>query len=288
MDTLLLDFRYAIRALRRSPGFTALAVITLGLGIGAATAGFSLLNRLLLQPLPGVRDPARLAFATFMQPAGGEFGAKGYMSPASVSPEEVPLVLRASPAVLDLAGWQGSVSMNVGSPGVLAARAQGSFVTGNYLQVLGVSAQRGRILLPDDDPQPVGARVAVISDRLWNELYGRRSDVIGSTIIINALPFTLVGITAPGFRGPDRISPSDIWVPGNTYWDVQHFPIHGHPPSEIGYYRNVTRLRPGASFDQAQSQLQGAMRALAVTDTARLTPNLTATLVPGVGMERGG
>jgi len=289
MDTLLLDLRYALRSLRRSPGFTALAVITLGLGIGAATAGFSLLNRLLLQPLPGVRDPGRLAFVSFMQPSGGSYGARGYMSPASPMPEQLPQILRASPAVLGLAGWQGNLAMNVGVPGLLASRVQGSFVSGAYLQLLGVDAQRGRVLIPDDDPQPAGTRVAVISDGLWNQLYDRRSDVIGSTILINGLPFTLVGVTARGFRGPDRISPCDIWVPGNTYWDVRHFPTHGHPPIEIAYYRNVTRLRPGASFDQAQAQLQGAMQAVALTDTQHFSGGkVTATLVPGVGMERGG
>ncbi len=288
IDTLLLDLRYSIRSLRRSPGFTALAVFTLGIGIGATTAGFSLLNRLFLEPLPGVRDPHRLAFVTFMQPAGGAFGARGYSSPASPMPEEVPQVLKASPAVVGLAGWQGTISMNVGVAGQLAVRVPGSFVTGNYLQLLGVDAERGRILLPDDDPQPMGTRVAVISDRLWSELYDRRSDIIGSTIIINNLPFTLVGVTARGFRGPDRISPCDLWVPGNTYWDVRHFSTHGHPPIEIAYYRNVTRLRPGASFDQAQAQLQGAMQAVAVTDTAHFGGKVTATLVPGVGMERGG
>jgi predicted permease len=288
MDTLFLDLRYALRSLKRSPGFAALAILTLGLGIGAATAGFSLLNRLLLQPLPGVRDPGRLAFVTFTQPYTGSFARPGSFTPASPTPEQRPQVVRASPAVLDLAGWQGPIAINVGAPGALAARVEGAFVSGNYLQVLGADAQVGRILISDDDPQPVGTRVAVISDHLWSQLYNRRSDAIGTAIIVNGLPFTLVGVTATGFRGPDRISPADIWVPGNTYWDVQHFPIDGHPPIEIGYYRNVTRLRPGASFEQAGAQLQGAVRALAVTDTAHFTPGVTATLVPGVGMERGG
>ena len=288
IDTLLLDLRYALRSLRRSPGFTALAVITLGLGIGAATAGFSLLNRLLLQPLPGVRDSGRLAFVTFMQPFTSSFAPPGSQTPANPTPEEVPQILRASPAVLGLGGWQGPMSMNVGASGLLATRVEGSFVSGTYLQVLGVEAQRGRILLPDDDRQPVGSRVAVISDHLWLELYDRRSDILGSSIIINGLPFELVGVTAPGFRGPDRISPCDLWIPGNTYWDVRHMSTNGHPPFVIGYYRNVTRLRPGVSFEQAGAQLQGAVRALAATDSGRITTKVTATLVPGVGMERGG
>ncbi|HWZ29090.1 MAG TPA: ABC transporter permease, partial [Gemmatimonadales bacterium] len=288
MDTLFLDLRYALRSLKRSPGFAALAILTLGLGIGAATAGFSLLNRLLLEPLPGVRESDRLAFVTFMQPVTASFAPPGSFTPASPRPDQRAQVVRASPAVVDLAGWQGPQSMNVGAPGDLAARTQGAFVSGNYLQLLGVDAQRGRVLLPADDPEPVGIRVAVISDHLWSELYGRRAEILGSTIVINALPFTLVGVTAPGFRGPDRLWPTDIWVPGNTYWDLQHFPIHGHPPLEIGYYRNVTRLRPGASFELARAQLEGAVRVLAVTDTEHFTPKVMATLVPGVGMERGG
>lgn len=289
MENLWLDLRYALRSLRRTPWFTTIAVLTLGVGIGATTAGFSLLNRLFLQPLPGVRDPGRLAFVTFLQPSPGAFGARGWSSPASPMPEEVPLVLRASPAVLDLAGCQGPSPMNVGVPGTLATRAEGSFVTGNYLKVLGATTQLGRVLVPEDDPQPAGTRVAVISDRLWSDLYDRRSGVLGSTLLVNGLPFTLVGITTPGFRGPDRISPTDIWIPGNTYWDVQHFPprINGAPRIEISYYRNVARLSPGATFEQAGDQLQGAMRSLAVTDTDRMTPKVTATLVPGVGMERG-
>ena len=288
IDTVLLDLRYALRALRRSPGFTALAIITLGLGIGAATAGFSLLNRLLLQPLPGVNDAGRLAYVTFMQPFTGTFAPPGSWTPASLNTAQRAQVVKSSPAVLGLSGWQGPMALNVGASGALAVRAQGAFVTGNYLQLLGVTAQRGRSLQDDDDIPPSGRNVAVISDRLWNELYGRRGDVVDSTILINGLPFTLVGILPPGFHGPDRVQLTDIWVPGNTYWDIEHSPGGGHAPMEIPYYRTITRLRQGATFEQAEAQLEGAVRALAATDSDEFSAKTKATVVPGVGLEHGG
>lgn len=280
IDTLLLDLRYALRALRRSPGFTALAVTTLGLGIGAATAGFSLLNRILLQPVPGVRDPATVGFVTFHQQEGNRnYGV-------ALSNADRGLIERAAPAVAATAGFQGPFQHSAAAPGAAPVIAHGTFVTGEYLHLLGVEAVRGRLIDSTDDPSPSGTRVAVISDRLWQLLYGGRPDVIGAPLIVNGVSFSVVGVTSPGFRGPDRIELGDFWLPGNTYWDVEHF-HSSHLPREITYGYLLVRLRPGASFELATAQLQGAMRTLVISDTSRFTSSLTANVISGAGVERG-
>ncbi|HEX4560398.1 MAG TPA: ADOP family duplicated permease [Gemmatimonadales bacterium] len=278
MDTLLLDLRYAIRALKRSPGFTALAILTLGLGIGAATAGFGLLNRIFLRPVPGVRDPSNVGFTMF-----SERGAHGDMAVGITDADRAHLI-QATPTVIELAGWQGPMRLGIAAPGAIPALAEGAFVTGDYLHLLGVIPAMGRLIDSSDDLRPAGLRVAVISDRLWRDLYGGRQDILGSPLLVNGVQFSVAGVTPPGFRGPDRLELTDFWIPGNTYWDVQHFDSKQRP-REIDYYRNIVRIRPHSSFDLATSQLLGAVRALA-TDTSRFDSTLTARVVPGAGIER--
>jgi len=279
------DLRYALRALKRSPGFTALAVITLGLGIGAATAGFSLLNRLLLQPLPGVRDARRVGFVSFMQPLTASWAPPGSFTPASLNTPQRESVARAAPAVLELAGWQGPMPVNAAALGATPIRVQTAFVTADFLHVLGTGTVLGRLFTPGDD-QPPGQHVAVIGDRLWSELYGRRPDVLGSSLTLNGVAFTVVGVTSEGFRGPDRLWPIDLWLPGATYFAVQHW-AHVPPDPDISYYRHVLRLRAGTSFDQAAAELQDAVRGIARTDSDQFSTKVTATVTPA-GLERGG
>ena len=285
METLLLDLRYALRSLKRSPGFTALAVVTLGLGIGAATAGFSLLNRLLLQPLPGVRDARRVGFVTFMQPLTASWAPPGSFTPASLKTPQRETAVRAAPGVMELAGWQGPMPVNAAAPGATPVRVQTAFVTADFLQVLGTGTVLGRLFTTGDD-QPPGQHVAVIGERLWSELYGRRPDVLGSSLTLNGIAFTVVGVTSEGFRGPDRLWPIDLWLPGATYFAVQHW-THLPPDPDIPYYRHVLRLRAGASFDQAAAELQDAVRGIARTDSEQFSTKVTATVTPA-GLERGG
>src|SRR5579859_524736 len=278
MDSLIQDLRFALRTLAKSPGFTVTAALTLALGIGAATTGFSLLNWVLLRPIPGVSDAPRLAYASFASRERGGYSASG------LTPAERDLVLRASPAVTNLSGHDGPLPVSVGAGDREPQRLGADFVMTDYFTTLGTSTELGRGLVPEDDAAPGGRPVVVISDWLWRNALNTRPDAIGQPIRVNGVTYTIVGIASRGFRGVDRFSPADLWLPGLVYWDVQHF-TH-RPPLRLEYpYRFVMRLRPGATFGQAEAQLSGAVRTLAVADTENFSPTIAATVVPGLGLE---
>ena len=278
MDALLQDLRYALRTLARAPGFTATAVLTLALGIGAASAGFSLLNWVLLRPVPGVREPSRAGFVVFTVRS-----ERGGYSPSSLTAEQRDLVLRASPAVSGLAGREGPLAVNAAAEQGAAQRISVEFVTSDYFATLAVTPRLGRAFLPEDNAPPFGNRVAVISDRLWREWFAARADVLGRPVQVNGAPITVIGVAPQGFRGPDLFHSADLWMPGATEWDIQHFrPESRRAPS---YYRFVIRLSAEASFDRAEGQLQAGIRALALSDTANFSPNASATVQPGLGLE---
>jgi predicted permease len=279
MDTLLQDLRYALRTLARSPGFTAAAVMTLALGIGAATAGFSLLNWVLLRPVSGVRQPSRGGFVSF-----AEHLKDGGYSPQGVTPTQRDGMLRSSPAIQGLAGIEGPIAANVAADRGAARRAAVDFVTSDYFRTVGAGLQRGRAFVTEDDAPPVGRRVAVISDRLWRDLFSADSAVSGRIVRVNGVACTVIGVAAAGFRGPDNFRPTDVWMPGSLYWDIQHF-SHARRPSELYYNRWIVRLRDGASFQQAEAQLQAGIHALALGDTADFAANVSATVLPGLGLE---
>ena len=279
MDTLLQDLRYALRTLGRAPGFTTVAVVTLALGIGAAAAGFSLLNWVLLRPVPGVPEPSRAGFVSFAE----RLKEGGYM-PQGVTPTQRDGILRNAPAVAGLAGMEGPMAANVAADRGAAKRASVDFVTSDYFRTVGAGMQLGRAFVTEDDAPPLGRRVAVISDRLWHDLFAADSGILGMTVRVNGIACTVIGVVAAGFLGPDHFRPTDVWVPGSTYWDIRHLSAARRPP-ELSYNRWVVRLREGASFHQAEAQLQAGIRALALADTSHFTANVAATVLPGLGLE---
>ena len=254
MDSLFYDLRYAIRTLRRSPGFTALAVLTLGLGIGAATAGFAILDRVLLDALPDVRDPGHLGMVLIAVRNGDSYRME------SLDADQRAAVVRSSPTVAGMAGIQiGDVDVAV--PGQAPHRLLVNFVSGEYFALLGASPARGRLLGPDDDLPNGGTLVAVISDGLWRDGFGGRPDVVGQRVIVNGVSIMVVGVTLPGFKGTDRIEVPKLWLPGNAYFDLHHYRAGFPRPATYPYSESAVRIRPGASWDLATRQLQGAVRA---------------------------
>jgi predicted permease len=278
MDALLQDLRYALRTLGRNPGFTAAAVLTLALGIGAATAGFSLLNWLLLRPVAGVRQPSRAGLVWLAVHENG-----GY-SPGSLTLTQREDVLHRSPAVAVLAGREGPIEVNAAPEAGTPQRISVEFVTSDYFRAVGVGTEVGRGFVPEDDAPPLGRRVVVIGERLWLDLFDERPDVAGQTLRVNGMPCTVIGVAARGFRGPDHLREADAWMAGTTEWDIRHLPAARRPP-EPYFNRFVLRLRSGATFDQAAAQLQSAVRALALADTADFSPKVSATVIPRLGIE---
>lgn len=278
MDALLQDLRYALRTLSRSPGFTATAVLTLALGIGAAAAGFSLLNWVLLRPVPGVREPSRAGFVSFAAHSDG-----GYR-PNGVTPSQRDAMLRNSPAVRGLAGMEGPMAANAAADKGAAKRLAVDFVTSDYFATVGAGIQLGRPFVMEDDAPPLGRHVAVISDRLWHDLFAADSGILGKTVRVNGVACTVIGVATVGFLGPDNFRPTDIWLPGSIYSDIQHFPPEHRPP-ELPYNRWIVRLRDEASFQQAEAQLQAGIHGLALADTTEFSAGVSATVLPGLGLE---
>jgi hypothetical protein len=197
LDQFRQDISYACRMLRRTPGFAAIAIASLGIGIGANAVLFSLVDGLMLRPLHVPRPE--------------EVVAVRELWPGSRPRLEVPyweyLALRdGSAATLSLAAF------NVFDRSVDNSRARIGIVSGNYFSTLQVGAAVGRVLTTDDDVTPLAHPVAVISDDYWTRQLRRLPDVLGQTVVINGTPFVVVGVVPRGFTGEWVGRPVDIWV----------------------------------------------------------------------------
>ena len=200
MLTLWQDLRYGARLLRKSPGFTSVALLSLALGIGANTAIFTLVNAVLLKSLP-VTKPEQLVLFADDASEGTSMG----------SPPEERWVLYSYPAYSYLrdrsdafeslsAFRSGEARLSVQSGGEAAERAQGHLVSGNYFTALGASALMGRTLTPDDD-RPAASPAAVVSHGYWKQRLNSDAAVVGRSILLNGTSFTIVGVMPPEFFG---------------------------------------------------------------------------------------
>lgn len=278
MEALIQDIAQAFRSLRRSPRFAWAVIITLALGVGAATTAFTFLNWVLLRPLGGIRETSRLGIVWFAaHPASGGYNPNGLNS------QQRDFVLHASPAVEALAAYESSEPLYVSVDGNTPERTGAAFVTSDFFRALGTHTRLGRALAPDDNTPHAAHAVAVISDNLWRTKLGGRQDAVGQALKVSGLTVVVVGIAERGFRGVDRLQPTDLWLPGELYWDVKHIPS-GDRPAELTYFHEVLRLKDGVTFDVAERQLTNAVKRLAIGDTADFYPGVTATVFPGIGL----
>ena len=193
MATVLEDIRFATRLLRKNPGFTAVAILTLALAIGANTAIFSVVNGVLLRPLP-FPEPERL-FQVIRRHRGGDQPSLSVPQYAFLSAQAQPFSgLTAFPAL--------NSGFNLSGEG-LPERVLGARVTRPFFEVLGVPPALGRGFLPEEDV-PGGPRVVVLGHGLWQRRFGGRPDVVGRSITLNGEPYTIVGVAPPGFQYPEQ------------------------------------------------------------------------------------
>ncbi|MGA9983280.1 MAG: ABC transporter permease [Acidobacteriaceae bacterium] len=260
------DLRMALRQLRKSPGFTVTAVLTLALGIGATTAIFTLVQQVMLQSLP-VTKPEDL-WRIGDQPRCCNWG--GYTQGSDDEPNDWGLfpweayrLFRANtPGFQDLAALQaGNAALGVRRAGSEAPpdTANGQYVSGNFFRTLGVSAWRGR-LLTDADDQEGAPPVAVMSFHAWVQKYGSNPSVVGSVYQVNGHPFTIVGVAGPSFVGAKMASYGmpDIWLPLTTEPIVDGASARLKNP-HVDWLDVIGRVRPGTSPTALQAQLRGEL-----------------------------
>jgi predicted permease len=247
LETLARDLRYAVHMFRRTPLFTAVALATLALGIGANATIFTIVDNVLLHTLP-VRDSSRLVFLNW-----GDTNNLSY-------PNYVDFRDRNN-SFSDLAAYRIRTA-NVSLHPRDNAYALGNEVTGNYFGTLGVEPELGRFFGPSEDDTPGTHPVIVLSDRFWRTRLAADVNVIGSTIRISGYPFTVIGVAPLSFAGTEVILSVDYWVPMTMELQVEPGNDWTHSRGEQGIF-TLGRLRPGVSPGQAEANLDRIAAGLA-------------------------
>ncbi|MFY9607442.1 MAG: ABC transporter permease [Blastocatellia bacterium] len=234
MENLLHDIRYSIRLLHKRPGFTAVATMTLALGIGANTAIFSVVNAVLLRPLP-FKDPERLVRIW------GKFEKEGIPKNWISEPELIDLQ-QMSESFEDIAAFQASGVNLTGNQEPV--RVNAASVNASLFPVLGIDAKLGRTFSQDED-QPGRNKVALLSHALWRSRFGAQPNAVGASIGINGENYTVIGVMPDGFQFPDQ---DDIWTP---------LAIDKAKPEERGNHglEVVAKIKPGVTPEQAGVEL---------------------------------
>jgi predicted permease len=254
LEDLWQDLRYGARMLVKNPGFTLIAVITLALGIGANTAIFTWLKAIYLEPLPGVAASHRLVMLRSTWIKAGN-------SLMQVSYPNYKDYRERNEVFSGLAAFN-NIAFNLADGKGRPERIWGSLVSGNFFDVLGVRLALGRTFTPDEDSMPGTHPVAVISHRLWQRRFAADPSLIGKTIRLNQLDFTLIGVAPEGFRGSLIGMEFDLWAPAIMYPQVSP---SGHHLNLRGshHFLVIGRLKDGVTFEQAQANTQAIAEQLA-------------------------
>jgi predicted permease len=250
MDTLLKDIRYALRTLRKSPGFTVVAILTLALGIGSNTAMFSVVTAVLLRPLP-FPEPHRIVAVETVAQNGGST-AESF--PDFVDWREQNRSFESMAAYhttnLTLSG--------VGDP----MHVQATVVSAGFFETLGVQPKLGRTFRREEER--AGNHVAILSDRMWRTQFQADPQVLGKSMDLGGRPYTIVGVMPAGFEFPIGAKPREFWISSAIDADVD---TPGDRPMTASrgshFLRVVARLKPGVTMDLAQQDMHGIAKALA-------------------------
>ncbi len=243
MTSLWQDVRYSLRMIAKAPGYAAIAILTLALGIGANTTIFSWINSTLLNPIPGLASPREVVSMSL---------GRSTDNPLPFTYPDVEAMRDGQQSFTGIAACN-SIPMSLTGKGK-PERVWGMLTSANYFEVLGVRPILGRGFLPVEDEKPGGAPVAVISSRLWQTHFGANPGVLGQTIEINQHPYTIVGVTPAVFQGSQTGLRSEIWIP--IMMDEQLVPqgdlIHDH---HYFWLFVLARLRPGVVPEKAQEEM---------------------------------
>jgi predicted permease len=247
------DLRFGVRMLVKNRGFTAIAILSLALGFGLNTTIFTVVNAILLNPLP-VRDVGRLVSldnvdtkTKFTQARAEKLG---------MSFPNYQDFRRQNEVFTDLATWQ-QIPLTW-SGGAEPRQVQGYIVSANYFDVLGLNPVAGRFFLPDEDTKPNSNTVAVISYALWTNKFGADPNIVGRTMNLNATPFTIIGIAPRGFKGTISLAPTEqVWIPTSMYAQVlAGFFSDNFNDRRFLAMNTFGRLKPGFALPQAEASLK--------------------------------
>ncbi len=266
LEELAQDLRFGLRLLRKSPGFTAVAVLTLALGIGANTAIFSLIDAIMLRNLP-IRDPQQLQilrWAALKDPSTNlSYFWSGCPGTASDPDARTPgncvfsypmyeQIRSRSDLFSATSGMAGSQQHHVKAGGQVTL-AEAYLVSGDFFETLGTRAALGRTFTPADDV-PGAPDTVLLSYSYWQSRFGGNPSIIGKTILLANTPFTVIGVAAPGFKGIDPGLTTDLWIPLSSQDRVSPY-LPKHTAANSLYLEILARLKPGVSAAQAQSAL---------------------------------
>lgn len=289
MQAILEDIRYALRQFRKVPGFTATAVLTLALGIGATTAIFTLVHAVLLKSLPVV-DPNALWRVGDQENCCINGGMQDDWSLFSY--DQYKMFRDNNPEFQQLAAFQSGQNQ-------ISVRRQGSdhpvetfiaeIVSGNAFDTFGINAYAGRLLQPSDD-KAGAAPVLVMSFRTWQQKFGQDPSVVGASFMVNGQPYTVIGITPPGYYGERVVSnPPSFWFPISSEPQIAGaFSVRDRP--ELQWLNLIGRVKPDAGIKQMEARMQVQLRQWLLSPVSKveersksLVPKQTLHLAPGGG-----
>jgi predicted permease len=289
MSTILQDLRFALRQLRRTPGFAAIAVLTLALGIGVNTATFSVMNAILLRGLPGA-NPDRLVFLHY-QDQPDHSSQTGY-DDASLSQPVFEQFRQDHRVFSDMMGFVPVSAFRIGLRcGNDLQQGYADMVSGNFFSGLGVRPALGRTFSIDDEKNHTQA--AVLSYSYWETHFNHNPAILGHTLFVKAVPFTIVGVAAPGFIGLERRNATDVWVPFQNRPDLK--PWGESAQDRKGLYSSpdwfflmmIGRLNPGITQQQALAQLNPEYKGIVEKTVGKQEQpgKINLYFTPGKGIE---
>ena len=269
MNGTLNDLRYALRQLRKSPGFAAVAILTIAVGIGATTTIFSWIHSVLLNPLPGAGDPGRVVALEMVTPSG-EWTPTSYLDFSDFR-DHLKLLECVTVAVpIDLAvGRETQVE-----------RTWGELVSGNYFEVLGVRPELGRFFSKSESGDEQNAHaVVVISHALWQNRYHSDPAVIGTSVRINRFPYTIIGVAPEDFHGSMPGLSFEMWAPATMFGQLSSTGDWMLQDRKTRMFRVLARLGPGVHMEEAHDELKTLAGYMAKAD-ADTNEGMSATLLP--------
>ena len=254
VETGFRDFKYALRTMRRSPGFAAVAALTLALGIGANTAIFTLLDQVLLRLLP-VKNPSELVLLTMRgRHYGNNWGGNAISYPMYRDFQDHNEVFSGMFCRFPIAA-----ALTLGGQ---SERIQAELVSGTYFPVLGVSTVIGRAFTPEDDKVPNGHPLVMLTYAFWKQRFGGDPQIVGKKVLVNNHEMTIIGVTQPGFDGVELGNTTQIFVPLMQEQQMIIGPMKMLTDRRSRWVNAFGRLKPGITRDRAKASLQPFMHSM--------------------------